>query len=308
MTEENKNNLNINQILNCLVYTNNPYHETVSANDSFPSAAIYSRLKSLAFICKKCHNGFLPSLDRSECKRPSIISDCKSYSNIECKDCVQNFKRNKSLYREIAFQQKAEEFDKENFFNNFYEFANPYILLDPSQNTYLTRNFDDCKSNESIPNCKVRQSANVCKFCEDGHFLDSDFQCQPNPLEKISFCEKYKSANSCEECITNFVHQKTTSVTLLGKSVDLYNCRALQAGETITNCLIYKQIGTNVMCTRCDDKHFLDSSSLTFVGEVGHANGCVARVDSDFVGGCLQYSPDKDKCEQCVQGLGLSGD
>jgi hypothetical protein len=40
----------------------------------------------------------------------------------------------------------------------------------------------------------------------------------------------------------------------------------------------------------------------------GFSLGCTPRVNSKFVGGCLQYSATHDKCEKCVQGLGLSGD
>jgi hypothetical protein len=72
--------------------------------------------------------------------------------------------------------------------------------------------------------------------------------------------------------------------------------------------MLYKQIGTTILCIRCDDKHFLDPASITEVGQTKFSSGCVPRVASTFIGGCLLYSASSDSCEDCVQGLGLSGD
>ena len=290
------------------MYTNNPYHDTSSSNSNLPIAQVYDRLRDLAFICQKCQNGFIPSLDRSQCSRPTLIPNCKSYSNLECKACVSGFRKQKSLYREIAFQQEKDEFNRELFFNNFFEFANPFILLDPSHNSYLLRDYHQCKSITSIVNCKTPQSTNVCRVCNDNFYLDENFQCKPNPSEKISNCKKYISSNSCQECETNFVHQEETTIDLLGQSVSIYNCRPVNTSEQIPNCMIYKQIGTSVMCTRCQDNHFLDNATLTMKEDQGFSNGCNPRVESKFVGGCLIYSAIHDKCDKCVQGLGLSGD
>jgi hypothetical protein len=308
VTPENIDSVIINPIANCVVYTNNPYHDTSSANSNLPTAEFYTRLRGLAFICKECQNGFLPSFDRSECSRPNLIPNCKSYTNVECKECVSGFKKQKSLYREVAFQQEKDQFNKETFFNHFFEFASPYILLDPSHNSYLVRDYHQCKSTTSILNCQIPQSTNVCRVCHPNFYLDENFQCKPNPSEKISNCKKYISSNSCQECETNYVHQELTTLNLLNQSIPIYNCRPVNTSEKIPNCLIYKQIGTSVLCTRCQDNHFLDPSSLTMKGEEGFSNGCNLRVNSKFVGGCLVYSATHDKCDKCVQGLGLTGD
>lgn len=308
VTPENIDSLILEPIPQCSVYTNNPYHESGGVNDLLPTGAIYTKLKGQAFICKECNSGFLPTLDRTQCLAPTVKSNCKSYTNVECRECSSGFSRQKNLFREVVSEQNQSEFDRESFFLNFFEFANEVILLDPSQNPHLTKNFDECKSRSFLPNCKVAESLNVCRVCADGHFLDSSFRCQPNPLPRILYCSKYTSSNSCQECVANFVHQQSSTISILSHTVELHNCRPLDAGEKIPNCLFYRQIGNLVMCVRCADDHFLDPSSLTEVGGVAHSNGCVPRLDSKFVGGCLQYSARVDTCEECVQGLGLSAD
>ena len=181
VTPENIDSLILEPIPQCSVYTNNPYHESGGVNDLLPTGAIYTKLKGQAFICKECNSGFLPTLDRTQCLAPTVKSNCKSYTNVECRECSSGFSRQKNLFREVVSEQNQSEFDRESFFLNFFEFANEVILLDPSQNPHLTKNFDECKSRSFLPNCKVAESLNVCRVCADGHFLDSSFRCQPNP-------------------------------------------------------------------------------------------------------------------------------
>lgn len=308
VNDDNIDSVNINQIPHCQIYTNNPYHDSASRNPDLPEGAIFARLRSLAFICKQCQNGFLVSLDRSQCVRPPSIPNCKSFSNIECQKCQSGFSKQKNLYSELAFQNESSKFDKEEFFNKFFEFGHPYILLDPSQNSYLVRQFGQCKSHSSLANCAMTFSTGVCRVCRNGFFLDRNFECKPNPTQRIPNCLKYISVNSCGECATNFVHQESSTVTILSETVPLYNCRSLQAAEVIAHCLIYKQMGTTVFCTKCQDSHVLDGSTLAFGGGVGYSSACIDRVESKFVGGCMRYSMTEDKCEECVQGLGLGAD
>ena len=294
-------------IKNCEVYTNNPYHDTSGTNDLTPNGQFYSRLRIPVWICKKCISGYLPSLDRLLCSKPTFIPKCKAYSNIECNNCLPNFHKQKGLYQESMFNQK-DTFDRVAFFNDFYQFGNNFVLNDPYKPYYINRHFEECKLDQSIDFCDEPLSAGFCQKCQLGYYLDQNFKCRQNPSDRILNCEIYESNNNCKKCSQNSFLTKTSTLTILTKNIDIFTCIPITKAQQIPDCLIHIKVSTVIYCSKCVKFNFLDSA-IAASGQIpAHSRTCTPRINSRFVAGCFSYFSSEDKCEVCADGLALGSD
>jgi hypothetical protein len=291
----------------CEIHTNNPYYEHSGTNADLPEAAIFTRLRQSEWICKKCMGGYVESLDRLTCTKPNNIINCKAYSTIECNNCKSSFTKNKNYYIKSSFKEEL-QFDLKNFYQNFSQFSHPFILNDPSKPFFINRQFNECQSYDFIPNCKEEYYSGICKLCDNGYFLSSDFKCIKNPLEKITNCKDYLSENSCLKCFKNFHLIKYSTILVSNQSIDLMKCVPIQSSNSISNCEQYEVFNSVTYCSLCKADYYLDTSSQDTIQGVILASSCTKRQQSLLIGGCYKYSPYQDQCEDCIYGLGISQD
>lgn len=140
--------------------------------------------------------------------------------------------------------------------------------------------FTDVCEPSTVVNCDNASSAQICKGCSKGFYLDDSGICQPVPQMQIPNCINYYSATVCSECANMyFLSNKFTCIPV----------------NEITNCTKYDGTAFTSTCVKCD------KGLYTF------QNMCIQRSYQNITH-CTQLQDRFDGCGACDTGYRLTND
>ncbi len=112
----------------------------------------------------------------------------------------------------------------------------------------------------------------MCLECQSGYYLSKNKKCEIFPVEPVTNCKSYLSAEICSECQTGYFLENSTTCT---------------ENETIAECEIYNGSAPTTECNKCTNVFYLDG------------NTCSERVNSLEISECQKMNYFKDECETC---------
>ena len=184
--------------------------------------------------------------------------NCMSISTIECVQCQDGYTlyKNKYLY-DFNFwdANKLKKFD-------IYNVVNPYYSV--------------CVQ-ENVNNCRIYETFDQCRQCDDGYFRDPDGGCTILPEEPIQFCFEYRTQGICIQCLEGYYLKSESECEPHGLTIAL--CEQMS-------------MNTKDLCDKCAEGYFLDS------------NSCVQR--RIIVNQCKTLSSGADQCQECEDGYILN--
>ena len=215
--------------------------------------------------CKRCNSGFILSIDQKICIAQPQIENCSSFSNIQCNDCSTGFLKNDNFYLNFIFGFKNTQ---------QYQLLTEY-LQNSTGNIVDGYKFKTCQKT-LVDNCLIFQTADKCKKCSAGYFVNRRYQCEQVPSPTILNCRKYSSLTSCLDCAQGYYLKSSEECTQI---------------FPIDNCFLYKTDSNTSTCTRCNEEYYLSAENLCTLRSV------ISKIDF-----CETLSFDFEKCTKCNNG------
>lgn len=216
-------------------------------------------------LCSHCQVGFVPTTDGLSCKLDPLKSNCAIYTNLQCNKCKPGYVLNPNYYYDLYYKLDNSSLD-----STFMD-----IIMMRSKNKLYSDLLGPCQP-ISLKDCLVIDTADRCKVCKDGFYLDEDKRCRQNPYPVIPFCTVYSSNTVCTGCTEGY-HLKSIN-----------EC---EVDVVIEKCLKYANNKFATTCSICETGYYLAD------------NTCVPRDMSLTLKNCSLLDIEADTCKICDLGF-----